>query len=175
MKYPEELIPVEEQYDVAMQGFREEIDELLVETHNDTGDILMAEHEFARDPVRMCYVSELLAKILKDETEDLDSVRTAVYRGACFGLQIAGAIENEPVSSVGEQTIFNVEDGMFMRDALHEEEVAYLARRPHLDQLIQDYMAILEPTRSMRYYAEMGAALMLMMVERQKGQMYLEQ
>ncbi len=174
MDHFEDILPEDQQFNMVLQEFREEIVDPLYDQRDETGDVISPHSEFSRDSQSLWEVSNMLAVIMHAEGEDLEDVRTAIYRGISFALQIVDDVKSSPIANISLGDALNMEeDDEDLADSLRQQTSRYVANRRHIDDLLFSFMPELDRTERYNHHVETGALLMFLLCERQQGEDYI--
>lgn len=172
----ENILPKELQFETATIELYEPLTDVLHDTITEKGDIIDPQVEFTRPARQLWRLSGCLAEILKSDDEDEVIVQGAIYRGICFGFQIVDDIRVAPIESISLEYLNELTDTEDLGVAIATEVHEYLADRPAVDRLIGQYMPEIcdEAYMLSDHHAEIGAAFVLMLSERQQAETYIK-
>lgn len=168
----EEFLPKKHRFDTTVQEFFCLLDEQIETISKDVDDILHPGQELDRDVVLFWELAGRLVSALANvEHEDSEKVQIVMYRAMMFALQIVNEIKPAPITSlaIGEY----VHDDMWDDERLKEDTGMYLSTSPQLDALLGKYMPEIDQYSHYNHYAEIAAALLLMLAEREVAKAYI--
>lgn len=174
MRHTEDLLPVDARFDTVLDELHGEVTDVTQEVLETYSDIINPINELSRAPQSLWALSGSVADVMKSKTEDHAAVQTAMYRGMCFALQVIDDIKSAPLMKITLPDELTNEQPE-MAAVITEATNLYVASRPHIDELLGEFMPELDPTSRCHHHVETAALLMFMMCERECGEEYLRQ
>lgn len=174
----EQFLPKEHQFITALTDVREPLVDILTDNIAEAQDIINPESEFIRPPMAVWSLSGGLARIFEPTEDSHLQVQRAMYRGLCFGFQVADEISTSPI----RQFALNYGSGTsaegVTKRSLAIEIVAdvseYLRARPELESLMFTFMPEVAEGYEYRSHAHLATGLALMLIERQQAEIYVQ-
>lgn len=169
MRGLENSLPPDLQFNVTLQDVREPLVDYL--TDQSRGDVLDGAVEFERDAAMLWGLSAMIGDHLRSPNEPTEAVQAAVYRAACFALQVVQEIKSGPIDSISLEYFADTITGDMMR----QDTQAYLAHRQYIDSLLGTFMPEIDPSYEYPHHVETAAGLMFMLCEQRLGAQYVRQ
>lgn len=177
MGFPEDELPNELQFNTVLSTeISDALRDELAELQSVNGDIISVEAEFSRDVLVLDALSRIIAESAAGVNEDASQVSSAIYRGMCFGLQVADNVKSLRVKYVAlAEFLGELVKGGSLVDQLAIVTNGYAADRSRVDALIAEFLPELEQGNQVPHHVETGAFVMLMLAERSMADEYFRQ